>query len=253
MSTVPTRFRLGRFARSAIVVAALVTGSLAVSAVPASAVPASGTGCAAAHVIAARGSNEPAGPGRLGPLVSAIQNGVGAPVSASSVSYPASALFYSWSTTQGDAAIKKMLTVQVTKCPTQAIVLVGFSQGAQLVGDVLSGGGGAAGLGSSTPPAAADVTDNVVAAIQMADPRHVANVSINVGTGNPYNGLFPRTRTQNSVLINGFSAVVRSYCDAGDPYCARGRTSSVHDAVVGKYSADALAFTLGRLSLVGVR
>lgn len=67
-------------------------------------------------------------------------------------------------------------------CKNAKVVLLGYSQGAQVVGDVMCGGGGAFGLGPSTPPIASNYSDRVIAMIQMGDPRHMANHSFDVGT-----------------------------------------------------------------------
>lgn len=60
------------------------------------------------------------------------------------------------SSAAGVVALKTQLEDQVEKCPGQKIVLLGYSQGAQVVGDVLSGGGGGD-LGNETRPESFEV------------------------------------------------------------------------------------------------
>ena len=140
----------------------------------ANAVPATGSGCAAVHVITARASTEQPGEGVSGALVTQVVNSSQQTVSRASVSYPATLTNYASSSAQGVSALKQQLTQQVQNCPTQKIVLVGYSQGAHVVGDVLGGGGGGS-LGATTPPISTTVGDHVVAVVQFGDPRHVIN------------------------------------------------------------------------------
>ena len=94
-----------------------------------------------AFVLAACASTEAPGEGVIASLVDRIQASVNAGVTESSVDYPATLNNYASSAAQGDTAIKAQLTALVNQCPSMKIVIVGYSQGAQLVGDVLAGGG----------------------------------------------------------------------------------------------------------------
>jgi len=101
----------------------LAATTLGVTAVPAPVSP-----CAKVHIIAARASTEPQGPGIIGSLVSAVQSASSQTVSTNSVVYPATLTSYPSSSSQGTAALKTLLTNQVNACPGQKIVLVGYSQ-----------------------------------------------------------------------------------------------------------------------------
>jgi hypothetical protein len=97
--------------------------------------------CQAVHVFLSRGNNEPY-PGRQGVLADAIcaayddcgyediiyHNPLPAP--------------YCKSVDQGVANGVKQLTEYAERCPDSKIVVSGYSQGAQVVTDVLGGGGG---------------------------------------------------------------------------------------------------------------
>jgi len=119
-------------------------------------VPNFGCKCADVHVISVRASGEPPGEGIIGLVASAIQASTTKTVSRDSVKYPATLNDYLTSSAAGVVALKKQLEDQVEKCPGQKIVLLGYSQGAQIVGDVLSGGGGGD-LGDETKPESFEV------------------------------------------------------------------------------------------------
>ncbi|SDI85539.1 Cutinase [Frankineae bacterium MT45] len=228
---------------------ALGIATIAIAPGGASATAVSGTSCAAVHVLAARASTESPGPGVITSLVSKIQSGVSASVSTSSVDYPALLYPYDTSSTAGDTAIKSELTAQVQKCPSQKIVLVGYSQGAQLVGDVLAGGGGALGLGAASAPVSSSIASHVVAVIQYGDPRHMPNTSFDKGTANGSTGLFPRTANQSLVP---FASKIQSYCDSGDPFCAGGLNVFAHLDYTIKYDSSATPFVVGKLNAAGI-
>jgi hypothetical protein len=105
---------------SALTVAALVLS--------AAAIPAPTTPCADVHIIAARASTEPPGPGIIGALVEQVQQESSQTVSTAAVDYPATLTDYADSSAQGTAATKTLLTNQASACPDQKIVLVGYSQ-----------------------------------------------------------------------------------------------------------------------------
>jgi acetylxylan esterase len=75
--------------------------------------------------------------GVIGSLVSLVQTNSRQTVSTNSVNYPATLTNYPASSASGVAALKTMLTNQANACPQQKIVLMGYSQGAQVVGDVI--------------------------------------------------------------------------------------------------------------------
>ena len=247
--------RVGRrLAVSVVATAAVGIAGAAIEAAPALAVASSNSPCATVDIIVARASTEAQGPGAIGALAEEIQNGVKATVGERSVVYPAALTPYEPSVTAGDKAIKAELEEEVTKCPGQKIVLLGYSQGAQIVGDALGGGGGnksfdGAGDGPATPPAAAFATEKVVGVIQYGDPRRIPGQSFDVGSDKNAEGIFPRLKTQ---LLTPFAADIQSYCDTGDPFCAKGFNLGAHLDYVEKYDKTADKFIIGRLSAVGI-
>lgn len=116
--------------------------------------------CAPVHIIAARATGELPGPGIIGSLVEAVKRGSSQYITTGSVDYPATLLNYADSSAAGTAALKAQLTIQVAACPFQKIVLVGYSQGAHVVGDTLGGGGGGPKLGPKTAAVPASVSSH---------------------------------------------------------------------------------------------
>src|SRR5580693_8998045 len=120
-------------------------------AVPAGAT-ASTASCAAVHIIVARASTEAQGDGVIGALATLIQGDVNATVSQEAVVYPATLTNYASSVGKGDSAMAADIENAVSACPNEKIVLLGYSQGAQVVGDVLAGGGGSSlGVAETAP------------------------------------------------------------------------------------------------------
>ncbi|SFW86399.1 cutinase family protein [Amycolatopsis australiensis] len=235
--------------RAASIAGAGALVSLGLGAGVAAAVPAPTSPCAAVHVLAARGSTEAPGPGAIGALVAQIQSAVSSTVSTSSVSYPALLTPYDYSSTAGDTAVKQQLTAQVQACPDQKIVMVGYSQGAQIIGDALGGGGGVLGLGPASSPVPSSVAGHVAAVVQYGDPRHMPNLSFDRGTAVGATGLFPRLPSQSLVP---FANIIRSFCDLGDPFCAGGTNIGAHLDYTLLYDQTATAFVVSQLRGLGV-
>ncbi|KAH0607804.1 uncharacterized protein H6S33_002838 [Morchella sextelata] len=201
--------------------------------------------CAPVHIIAARASTEAAGPGIIGDVMDDVVSQSSQTITTASVDYPATLTDYAASSASGTAALKTMLTNQVAACPNQKIVLMGYSQGAHVIGDTLGGGGGPTVLlGAKTAPVATSVSDKVVAVVLMGDPRHVAGESFQEGTATLLKGLFPRGSDQS---LESFSSKIHSFCDIGDLFCASGTSTLIHLAYVTKYGSEAVDFVLGKI------
>ena len=127
-------------------------------------------------------------------------------------------------------------------------VLLGYSQGAEIVGDALGGGGGS-GLGPVTTGVPASVARKVVAVIQYSDPRRIPGLPFDKGSARGAIGKYPRTE---EVSLAGFAAKIRSYCDRGDPICALGHNLAAHFGLTVTYNQTASRFVLGRLRAAGI-
>ncbi|KAH6906782.1 cutinase [Coprinopsis sp. MPI-PUGE-AT-0042] len=199
--------------------------------------------CPPVHIIGCRASGERSGAGIIGDLVDQVQRQSSQRVSSSSVDYPATLTDYAESSSEGTANLKTLLTSQVNRCPNQKIVLVGYSQGAHIIGDALAGGGGTL-IGPKTQPISSTISDKVIAVVQMGDPRWVPGKSYNRGTART-GSLFPRTSDQE--FSSTLAPRIRSYCDDGDTFCASGSSLTVHLTYLNRYQDESAAFILGQI------
>jgi acetylxylan esterase len=127
---------------------AIILNGLLASAVTATALPqvhrrqeqAPSAGCADVHILVARASGEAKGEGMIGGLSRAIKSAVKG-ADSEAVDYPAALAPYGSSEGKGVAAAKAQLTAYVQKCPKAKVVLMGYSQGADVMGSILCGGG----------------------------------------------------------------------------------------------------------------
>ncbi|KAF7369603.1 Acetylxylan esterase 2 [Mycena venus] len=201
----------------------------AVTALPSTLVAGPSSGCSAIHVITARASTEAPGEGIIGAVVSSVVQGSSQNVSRESVDYPATVANYDSSESLGVTDMENKLAAKAGSCPDTKIVLMGYSQGAQVTGDTMV----AQGAGVS----------QVAAVILMGDPAHVAGESFQKGTANNQNGIFPRSNNG----LEQFSDKIASFCDIGDEFCASGASLAVHLGYVQEYGSQATAFVLGRI------
>ncbi|RYP68164.1 hypothetical protein DL771_006814 [Monosporascus sp. 5C6A] len=227
---------------AATILASLSLLSLALAA-PAVKVEERQANCHSVHVYLARGTNEPY-PGRQSAVVSAICNGI-SNCGYEDITYPASTNpSYCSSVEAGIIGGASQITAYANRCPNAKLVLSGYSQGAQLIGDILGGGGGNTGLGCSTSSNAglnpfSSPGNKIRAALLFGDPRHTANQTYNAASGAYSNGINPRTGTQLTSL-NRFSNVLRSWCLSGDFICARGGSDpDAHTSYFNIFSIEA--------------
>jgi acetylxylan esterase len=206
------------------------------------------TDCAAVRIISARADGEDPGPGVIGSLAKLIKGQLSVSVNREAVVYPAALNGWARSAAKGDKAIKALLTGAARRCPSQMFVLLGYSQGAEIVGDALGGGGGS-GLGPLTAGVPAAVARKVVAVIQYSDPRRVPGLPFDKGSARGAIGMYPRVEEAS---LAGFAARIRSYCDRGDPICALGHNLAAHFGLTVKYNQTASRFVLRRLRAAGI-
>lgn len=111
------------------------------------------TGCATGvHMIVARGTTEIPGTGLAG-LTAGNAIALAIPGSdISAVDYPAN-FDISNSVRQGVSDVQAQAREYAAACPESKIVLMGYSQGAQVVGNAIAGGGTGTPFGTPSPPA----------------------------------------------------------------------------------------------------
>jgi acetylxylan esterase len=198
--------------------------------------------CPDAHLIVTRASTEAPGEGIIGSLASAVTKASKQQITVEATDYPAALSPYPPSVAAGNKALTKELTDETTNCPNTKIVTMGYSQGSQVIGDVLAGTGKEAGFTQFAAISTA-VSDKVTAVIIMGDPRYLPGKSFNAGTSKTQ-GLFPRG---NDAPLDAFAARTQSYCDTGDEFCASGASLAVHLGYTREYNNVAEKFVLSKI------
>ncbi|KAF3052734.1 carbohydrate esterase [Didymella keratinophila] len=195
--------------------------------------------CPKVYIFGARETTVPQsnGYGTAGGLVNSVKAaypGAGS----EAIVYPAcgggsacGGISYDNSAAQGTAAVVKAVTAYNQKCPSTQIVLIGYSQGGQIMDNAICGGSGSTLTGNAL--------NAVKAAIFMGDPHNRAGLPYNVGTC-AAGGFAARPAGFQCSPAN--TSIIKSYCDAADPYCCNGNDANTHQQYVNKYGSQALAF-----------
>ncbi|KAL2264201.1 hypothetical protein VTK26DRAFT_477 [Humicola hyalothermophila] len=198
--------------------------------------------CPQVHIFGARETTVPPGYGTSQGLVDMVKQAYPGATS-EPIDYPAcggqpncGGVSYDNSAQQGTQAVVQAVTSFNARCPDTKIVLIGYSQGGQIMDNALCGGAGATLSGAAL--------NAVKAAIFMGDPHNVAGLPYNVGT----------CQTQGfAARPPGFQCspaspdIIQSYCDSPDPYCCTGNDANSHQQYVNKYGQQALAFIRSKL------
>ncbi|RYP50894.1 hypothetical protein DL768_003683 [Monosporascus sp. mg162] len=198
--------------------------------------------CPGVFVFGARETTAPPGYGTSQGLVNMVTQAY--PGSqAQAITYPAcggqaqcGGVSYDQSAQQGTAAVVRAVTDLNNRCPNTKIVLIGYSQGGQIMDNALCGGAGATLTGNALAA--------VKAAIFMGDPHNANGLPYNVGTCRA--GGFA-ARPPGFQCRPASPSIIQSYCDATDPYCCNGNDANSHQQYVNKYGQQALAFIRGKL------
>lgn len=157
--------------------------------------------CPDAHIIVTRASTEAPGEGIIGSLATAVTKASKQKITVEATDYPAALNPYAPSVAAGTKALTTELTSEVTNCPGTKIVMMGYSQGAHVIGDVLAGTGKVAGF-TQFAAISGNISGKVTAVVLMGDPRYLPNKAFNAGTSKT-KGLFPRG---NDALLDSFAA-----------------------------------------------
>ncbi|KAJ7622646.1 putative acetyl xylan esterase [Mycena polygramma] len=206
--------------------------------------------CPQVHIFGARETTVPPGYGTAGAVVTSIQ-GAFPGATAEAINYPAcggqascGGVSYASSAVQGVAAVASQVNSFNTQCPNTVLVLVGYSQGGQIMDDAYCGGGDTnEGLSNTAIPISAAAQKKIAAAIFMGDPRHIPGLSYNVGTCQA-SGFAPRP----TGFQCPYAANIQSYCDAADPYCCNGSDANTHQGYAVEYGSVALTFVKNKVN-----
>lgn len=182
------------------------------TAAPALVAAAPASGCAEVETIAVRGTGERQGGGIVaGPLATELQDQLPQTVETHDLVYPAS-FNYTASVRQGVEAMEARLTETSTECPDTQFVLIGYSQGADVIGDTLETG--------SVPAA-----DQIGSVMLFGDPEFNSAEDFAVGDFAPgTDGIFPR----ETGALDEFADVMTSFCNGDDSICQRGARGAGH-------------------------
>ena len=192
-----------------------------------SAPTASAAPCSDIDVVAARGTFEP---GRLGlivgdPVFSALEKKLtGKTVSSYAVDYPANLSLTS--AAQGNRDLVNHVNSQAANCPNQRFILVGYSQGANVVDNSI-------GISS----AGAVVGSPIVATLPAAVEPKVAAVLL---FGNPIRAL-------GKSVIGTYQSRTFDICAQGDPVCERGGGDTGAHLSYRDDADEAAAFAAGKV------
>ncbi|KAJ5500784.1 Leucine carboxyl methyltransferase eukaryotic [Penicillium expansum] len=200
--------------------------------------------CPGLHIFGARETTASPGYGSSNTVVNGLLSAYSGST-AEAISYPAcggqsscGSVSYSNSVAQGIAAVASAVNSYNTQCPSTKLVLVGYSQGGEIMDAALCGGGVPnQGYTNTAVQLSTSAVNMVKAAIFMGDPLYVAGLPYDVGTC-AAGGFDARP--------SGFScpsaSKIQSYCDSTDPYCCNGSNGATHQGYGAEYGAKAIAF-----------
>jgi trehalose dimycolate hydrolase len=183
--------------------------------------------CPDAEVIFARGTNEPAGLGKVGDsFVDSLRQQTGLNILPYGVNYAASKLQLHGGDGANDTIDRVKKSVET--CPNTKIVLGGYSQGATVMDIVAGVPIGGINFGSTLPP---QYANNIAAVVTFGDVADRAGGSL---------------PTQSAML----GSKAADYCNPNDPICHAGQGNewSGHtEGYVPVYTTQAAAFVAPKL------
>ncbi|KAI2629532.1 carbohydrate esterase family 5 protein [Hypoxylon sp. NC1633] len=203
--------------------------------------------CPKIHIFGARETTAPPGFGSASTVVNLVQQANDGATSESIVYPAAGGNVYAASVTAGVAAVANQTSTFNQMCPDSKIVMVGYSQGAQIVDDAFCGGPDGFSLNTTRASVSPGVSEMVAAIILMGDPRHVNGLPFNVG--NATAGGFAARPAR--FRCAAFENIIQAYCDAEDPFCAKGNSTATHQGYGREYGQAALRFVQSRLKESG--
>ncbi|KAI1071354.1 hypothetical protein LB507_011567 [Fusarium sp. FIESC RH6] len=214
---------------------------------------AQGQSCPEIHIFGARETSVAQGLGSAGKLIDMIvADHAGA--TSEAIDYPACGgqascgnVEYGASAKQGTEAVTKAVNALSERCPDTKIVMIGYSQGGQIMDNNICGGpDNGTSISDSTVPLSASAVNQVKAVVMLGNPRYINGLAYGVGTCDA--GGFD-ARPEGFTCPNADK--VKIYCDAEDPFCCNGNDSAHHQQYVELYGKEALEFVNSKLSGTG--
>lgn len=147
--------------------------------------------CPGVHVFGARETTVSPGYGTAGTVVNLVL-GAYPGSTAEAINYPAcggqsscGGVSYSSSVQQGTQAVASQVNSFNQQCPQTQLVLVGYSQGGQIIDNAFCGGGDSGqGISNTAVLISSSALQQIKAVIMMGNPRRAPGLSYNVGTCN---------------------------------------------------------------------
>ncbi|EXF82041.1 cutinase [Colletotrichum fioriniae PJ7] len=186
--------------------------------------------CPPIHIFGARETTAPPGFGAAAGIVDDLTK-ANQGATNEAINYPACGgssdclgISYADSVKNGTAAVATAVNDFNKKCPKTKIVMLGFSQGAQIMDNAYCGGGDSIeGVKDVNVLISNEALGAVKVAIFMGDPRYVAGLPYEVGTCKTQ-GFAPRPH--GFQCPNGGN--IKSFCDSADPFCCNGNDPVAH-------------------------
>ncbi|GAB2553523.1 cutinase family protein [Leucobacter ruminantium] len=170
--------------------------------------------CSPYLVITVRGTGEPHKGQLLSPVARKISKARPDQVEILDLDYPADTDIKEGGT-EGVRMLIDTLNVQAEACEEQRFVLLGYSQGALIIGDALSSADARI-IGATVGAVGEEAAERVLAIVFYGDPRFVGSEPFNAGDFDPaLGGLLPRPEA----ALAPFADRISDYCVARDFIC----------------------------------
>ena len=170
--------------------------------------------CTPYLVVTARGTGEPNKGQLLSPVARAIRDALPDQVKTLNLKYPASTDVNEGGT-YAARLLLDTLNVQADACPMLRFVLLGYSQGALVIGDVLSAPEGRL-VGGTVGQLSDEAAARIVAVVLYGNPRFSGGECYDFGTfDETIGGILPRTPGS----LAPFAERIRDFCVAKDFIC----------------------------------
>ncbi|KAH8700914.1 cutinase-domain-containing protein [Talaromyces proteolyticus] len=205
------------------------------------------TSCAPIHLFVARvRTGEYPGDGSIGSLAQLVIN-ESSGTTQEAINYPGGSFpIYIDDVWTGITADTNEFT-EYASCSNTTLMLIGYSQGAQIILDALCSSGNAANGSTGSPTITTSQGKNIAAVVGHGDPGHVAGESWDEGTATT-NGLSIYARPAGA--CNACASVIHSYCNTGDPFCASGNNIMIHMEYPHTYNTQASQWINQQLALM---
>ncbi|CAI0654405.1 unnamed protein product [Colletotrichum noveboracense] len=189
-----------------------------------------GNDCPPIHIFGARETTAPPGFGAAAKIVDDLTK-ANQGATNEAINYPACGggtdclgVSYADSVKNGTDSIATAINDFNKRCPQTKIVMLGFSQGAQIMDNAYCGGGDSIeGVKNTNVLISQQALGAVKVAIFMGDPRYVAGLPYEVGTCQT-KGFAPRPQGFQCPFGNN----IKSFCDSADPFCCNGNDPVAH-------------------------